>query len=77
MKLNIPDQKITLVCPNCENTLFSMDENKIVTCSTCNLTLHKDELIEQNHVTDKIDTNKIAKDLAQEMKKIFKGKGWK
>lgn len=77
MELNIPDQNITLVCPNCENTLFSIDENKIVTCGTCDLKLHKDELIDQNYIADKIDTNQIAKDLAKEMKKIFKGKGWK
>ncbi|MDG6217089.1 hypothetical protein [Acinetobacter baumannii] len=32
---------------------------------------------EQNHILDKVDTNKIATDLAKEMKKIFKGKGWK
>lgn len=73
MKLNIPDQQITLVCPSCENTLFSIDENKIVTCGTCDLKLYKEELIEQNHIVDKIDTNQIAK----EMKKLFKGKGWK
>nr|WP_171265401.1 hypothetical protein [Acinetobacter baumannii] len=32
---------------------------------------------EQNHIFDKVDTNKTATDLAKEMKKIFKGKGWK
>ena len=77
MKLNILDQHITLVCPNCESTLFSIDENEIVTCGTCDLKLHKDELIEQNNIVEKIDTNQIAKDLAKEMKKIFKGKGCK
>ncbi|TCH64752.1 hypothetical protein [Acinetobacter sp. ANC 4862] len=77
MKLNIPDQQITLVCPNCDSTFFSIDENEIVTCGTCDLKLHKDELIEQNNIADKIDTNQIAKDLAKKMKNIFKGKGWK
>ncbi len=77
MKLNIPNQQINLDCPNCESTLLSIDENEIVTCSVCDLKLHKDELIEQNNIVEKIDTNQIAKDLAKEMKKMFKGKGWK
>jgi hypothetical protein len=77
MKLNIPDQQITLSCPSCDCTLFSIDENEIATCGTCGLKLHKDELIEQNHILDKVDTNKIATDLEKEMKKIFKDKGWK
>ena len=77
MKLNIPSQKITLACPSCESTLFSIDENELATCGTCSLTLHKDELIEQNNILEKMDTNKIATDLAKEMKKMFKGKGWK
>lgn len=77
MKLNIPDQQITLSCPSCDSTLLSIDENEIATCGTCGLKLHKDELIEQNNILDKVDTNKIATDLAKEMKKIFKSKGWK
>ncbi|RZG48485.1 ECs_2282 family putative zinc-binding protein [Acinetobacter wuhouensis] len=76
MKINIPD-KITLTCPSCDSDLFSIDNNEIATCSTCNLQLHKDELIEQNNIADKLDTTQIAKDLAQEIKKIFKGNGWK
>ena len=44
MKLNIPNQKITLTCPSCESTFFSVDENEIATCGTCSLKLHKDEL---------------------------------
>ena len=36
MKLNIPDQNITLVCPNCENTFFSIDENNILMISGLN-----------------------------------------
>ncbi len=43
MKLNIPDQQITLSCPSCDCTLFSIDENEIATCGTCGLKLHKDE----------------------------------
>ncbi|EXC74410.1 hypothetical protein J469_4187, partial [Acinetobacter baumannii 1046051] len=57
MKLNIPDQQITLSCPSCDCTLLSIDENEIATCGTCGLKLHKDELIEQNHILDKVDTN--------------------
>ena len=77
MKLNIPNQKITLTCPSCESTFFSVDENEIATCGTCSLKLLKDEVIEQNNLLEKVDTNKIATDLAKEMKKMFKGKGWK
>lgn len=76
MKINIPNQ-ITLTCPSCDSDLFSIDDNEIATCSTCNLQLHKDELIEQNNIVDKLDTEQIAKDLAQEIKKIFKGNRWK
>ena len=76
MKINIPDQ-ITLTCPSCDSDLFSIDDNEIAKCSTCNLQLHKDELIEQNNIADELDTEQIAKDLAQEIKKIFKGSRWK
>jgi len=76
MKINIPDQ-IELTCPSCDNNLFSIDENEIATCATCDLKLHKNELIEQNNIIEKLDTKQIAKDLTKEMKKIFKGKGWK
>jgi protein PhnA len=46
-------------------------------CATCDLQLHKNELIEQNNLLAKLDSKQIAKDLTKEMKKIFKGKGWK
>ncbi|EPF6238928.1 TPA: hypothetical protein MW699_002458 [Acinetobacter baumannii] len=77
MKINIPDQQIALTCPNCESNLLSIDENEIVTCGTCDLKLHKHELIDQNNIVEKIDTKQIAEDVAKEMKKFFKSKGWK
>lgn len=77
MKLNIPEREITLVCPNCDSPLLSKDENEIITCETCDLQLHKDELIEQNNINivEKIDVNQIAEDLAKEMRKYLKVMG--
>lgn len=77
MKFNIPNQIIALTCPSCESSLFSINEDEIAICGTCDLKLHKNELIEQNNISDKVDTNKITTALTKEMQKMFKGKGWK
>ena len=76
MKINIQYQ-IEITCPSCDSNLFSIDENEMAKCATCDLQLHKNELIEQNNLLAKLDSKQIAKDLTKEMKKIFKGKGWK
>lgn len=77
MKLNIPSQTIQLTCPSCQSTTLSVDENQIVTCGICGLKINKNELIEQNNLSEKIDVEKLKKNVTNEMKKIFKGKHWK
>jgi protein PhnA len=73
MKIDIP-KTVALECPSCNSTGHSIDDNQITTCGSCDLKLHKDELIEQNksNIRSKINTKKIAEDLAKTLSKRFK-----
>ena len=44
MKIDIP-KTVALECPSCNSTGHSIDDNQITTCGSCDLKLHKDELI--------------------------------
>ncbi|MDM1285579.1 hypothetical protein [Acinetobacter indicus] len=76
MKLDLPES-ITLNCPSCKSEYLAIDEYKIVSCQTCGLKIHKDELINQNNLEEKINIEQLSKDLTKEIQKIFKGKNWK
>lgn len=73
MKIDIP-KTVEIECPACDNTGHSIDDNDMTTCGTCGLELHKDELIEANKekVRQKINPEKIAKNLAKQLQKKFK-----
>lgn len=74
------NRSIELVCPLCGNKDFSYDETdetSPVTCTQCNTTYTREDLMEQNQelISANFDEVKeeMVKDLKKNIKEIFKG----
>lgn len=76
------NQKVTLNCPICGNTLMLVDkETEKVICSDCGVSFEYDEIINENgeninsHIEDMTKKAKddLAKQLNETLKKTLKG----
>ena len=83
MKKNGYDRQISLRCPTCGSELFSYDandENGIIECGECHLTLSREQLQRENGELIEETWREIAvevrKDFKKEISKIFSGGKW-
>lgn len=74
------DRTISMLCPTCGGNQFDYgdtEESPEVTCSSCGLTLEREELIRRNeaHISDHVEAVKIdvLKDVQAQFRQAFKG----
>ncbi|HDU8315483.1 MULTISPECIES: ECs_2282 family putative zinc-binding protein [Morganellaceae] len=76
------NQKVTLNCPICGNTLMQVDkETEKVTCSDCEASFEYDQIVDENgeNINSYIEDmgekvrDDLAKELSDTLKKAFKG----
>lgn len=76
------NQKVTLNCPICGNTLMQVDkETEKVTCSDCGVSFEYDQIVDENgeNINSYIEDmgekvrDDLAKELSDTLKKAFKG----